>query len=349
MAEDLPSREILKEIVERLDVLERVLKTNTARLHNLEQQVGIAPQPQSRPEPSPRDSREATPKAEPQPSALRPIAPKPDISEATPPPPAAPPPNEPPEPKWSQPETPPPGMPGTHSWINDAASSRTYESRSQDTNKDEPSVESAAEDSAGASPEGKRRDLETVIAGSWFTWIGIIAVTFGVAFFLKFAFDKQWVGPTARVSLSALLGIALLYVGERLRRRELRSYAYVISGGGLLILYLADFAAFSLYHIIGHTLALLLMAGVTTTAVVLSVRLNALPVAILGLVGGFLTPVLLSTGVDNEVGLFTYVALLDAGVLAVAYFKRWRSLDFMSFAGTVAITLGWADRFFSPE
>ena len=71
--------------------------------------------------------------------------------------------------------------------------------------------------------------------------------------------------------------------------------------------------------------------------------------AILGLVGGFLTPVLLSTGVDNEVGLFTYVALLDAGVLAVAYFKRWRSLDFLSFAGTVAMALGWAFKFFSPD
>lgn len=91
------------------------------------------------------------------------------------------------------------------------------------------------------------------------------------------------------------------------------------------------------------------MAVVTTTAVLLSVRLNALPVAILGLVGGFLTPLLLSTGVDNEIGLFAYVALLDAGVLAVAYFKRWRSLDFLSFAGTVRITLGWAFKFFAPE
>ena len=202
---------------------------------------------------------------------------------------------------------------------------------------------------AGAVREEKRRDLESVIGGSWFNWIGIIAVTFGVAFFLKFAFDKQWIGPSARVSLSALVGVALLYVGERLRGRDLKSYAYVLSGGGLLILYLSDYAAYSFYHLIGQTPAFLLMAAVTTTAVLLSVRLNALPVAILGLVGGFLTPVLLSTGVDNEVGLFTYVALLDAGVLAVAYFKRWRSLDFLSFAGTVAITLGWAFKFFSPE
>jgi uncharacterized membrane protein len=91
------------------------------------------------------------------------------------------------------------------------------------------------------------------------------------------------------------------------------------------------------------------MALVTATAVLLSVRLDALPVAVLGLAGGFLTPALLSTGVDNQVALFTYVALLDAGVLAVAYFKRWRSLDFLSFAGTLLVTLAWAASFYRRE
>jgi uncharacterized membrane protein len=213
------------------------------------------------------------------------------------------------------------------------------------------SVETAAAaaeaGSAKAAPEPKRRDLESAIGGKWFNWIGIIAVTFGVAFFLKFAFDKQWIGPAGRISLSAFVGVTLLYVGERLRGR-LSAYAYVISGGGILILYLSDFAAYNFYHLIGQPLAFLLMAVVTTTAVLLAVRLNALPVAILGLIGGFLTPLLLSTGIDNEIGLFTYIALLDAGVLAVAYFKRWRSLDFLSFAGTVVMTVGWADKFFLP-
>jgi uncharacterized membrane protein len=235
---------------------------------------------------------------------------------------------------------------------NEASGSRTYAAREGTPADKYPHVEDTGTEDDGfpeTEPIGKGRDLESLVAGSWFTWIGIIAITFGVAFFLKFAFDKQWIGPSARVSLSAFVGVALLYVGERLRRRELRSFAYVLSGGGLLILYLSVYAAYSLYQLIGHTSALLLMVAVTVTAVLLSVRLHALPVAILGLVGGFLTPILLSTGVDNEVGLFAYVALLDAGVLAVAYFKRWRSLDFLSFAGTVAMTLGWAFKFFKPE
>lgn len=363
MAEDLPSREILKQLVERLDLLERVLGTNTARLHIIEQHLGIDLKQQRLHESFPGQSGEtdpatsqvttppATSQVEMAPAPSQVETPDLNISEATQPGTVAPHVPETPEQKWSQPETPPPHTPATHSWMNEASASRTYATSEAALPADQHvHVENAVTENDSTAVRGeKRRDLESVIGGSWFNWIGIIAVTFGVAFFLKFAFDKQWIGPSARVSLSALVGVALLYVGERLRRRDLRSYAYVLSGGGLLILYLSVYAAYSLYHLIGHTPALLLMVAVTTTAVLLSVRLNALPVAILGLVGGFLTPVLLSTGVDNEVGLFTYVALLDAGVLAVAYFKRWRSLDFLSFAGTAAITLGWAFKFFSPE
>ncbi|MDT5158619.1 MAG: hypothetical protein QOH51_2976 [Acidobacteriota bacterium] len=210
-------------------------------------------------------------------------------------------------------------------------------------------VEGEAQTPRGAVREEKRRDLESVIGGSWFSWAGIIAVTFGVAFALKYAFDNEWVGPTARVTLGALAGLALLGTAERLRRRGMRPYAYVLSGGGLLILYLSIYAAYDFYQLLTQPLAFLLMSLVTTGAVLLAVRLNALAIAVLGLVGGFLTPLLISTGQDNQVGLFTYIALLDAGVLAVAYFKRWRSLDFLSFAGTVLMTLGWADKFYNRD
>lgn len=365
MAEDLPSREILKQLVERLDLLERILGRNTARLRNIEQHLGIPLPQQALPESSPRESDEQhsvtsgleTPRIyEVEMHVVTAQVETPDLNvlEATQPGRVTPQVPEPLEQKWAQPETPPPGTPATYSWINEGAPSRRYTTIEEAllSGRHVRVKNDVTEDDAAlpeTEPPGKRRDLESMIAGSWFNWIGIIAVIFGVAFFLKLAFDKQWIGPSARVILAALAGVALLYVGERLRRRDLRSFAYVLSGGGLLILYLSVFATYSLYHLIGHTPAILLMVAVTTTAVLLSVRLNALPVAILGLVGGFLTPVLLATGVDNEVGLFTYVALLDAGVLAVAYFKRWRSLDFLSFAGTVAMTLGWAFKFFSPE
>lgn len=354
MAEDPPSREILQQLLERLDVLERVLQAHTARLHLMERRLGIDFKQPPLQEPLAGKTH---------PSTTQVKAPESKSSEATQAKPQAP---ESPEQTWSRSETRPPRTTETHPWMNEASNlgdsgtsgasgaSRTYAPREAAAPSplrvqvENPASENAASRS-GAVREEKPRDLESLIGGRWFNWIGIIAVTFGVAFFLKFAFDKQWIGPVARVSLAGILGLALLYVGERLRGRGLKAYAYVLSGGGILILYLSDYAAYNFYHLIGQPPAFLLMALVTTTAVLLSVRLNALPVAILGLVGGFLTPVLLSTGVDNEVGLFTYVALLDAGVLAVAYFKRWRTLDFLSFAGTVVITLGWAFEFFTHE
>ncbi|HWS88851.1 MAG TPA: DUF2339 domain-containing protein [Pyrinomonadaceae bacterium] len=197
-----------------------------------------------------------------------------------------------------------------------------------------------------AKPAAKKRDLEQFIGGTVFSWVAVIAVAIGVAFILKIAFDNDWISPTVRVVFGGLAGLALLGVAERLRRRGLRQYAYVLSGGGVLILYLSVYAAYEFYRLLSQPAAFLLMTAVTAVAVLLSVRLDALPVAVLGLVGGFLTPVLLATGQDNQVALFTYVSLLDAGVLAVAYFKRWRVLDFLSFAATTLMTLGWAFNYY---
>jgi uncharacterized membrane protein len=191
-----------------------------------------------------------------------------------------------------------------------------------------------------------RGDLETLIAGRGFLWLGIIAVIVAASFFLKYAFERQWIGPTGRVMLGGVAGCALLALAERLRLRGYQAYAHVLSGGGIVILYLSVYAAFSFYHLTGQPPAFILMALVTAIAVALAARYDAYPIAILALVGGFMTPKLLATNVDNEVGLFGYVALLDAGVLALAYFKRWRSLNYLAFAATWVMFAGWAFRFY---
>lgn len=381
MAEDLPAEQILKQIVERLDLLDRVLATNTARLHDIEKHLEIGQQPQQLTEPLAAENggKHANGAQTPVPtSQVKP----PDLKSSKAPQrprvtkPVSGPPGQkwpqaqPPEQTWLRPDAKMPEDTPTlasHSWMNETSTPHSGAPQSFGPHTAAPHAHSTRETDAPftlhvqveapavdpvlrtvAVSEEKRRDLESMVGGSWFNWIGIIAVTLGVGFFLKLAFDKQWIGPAGRVAIAALVGMVLLYLGERLRGRGMKSYAYILSGGGILVLYLSVFAAYNLYHLIGQPGAFLLMAAVTTTAVLLSVRLDALPVALLGLVGGFLTPMLLSTGVDNEVGLFTYVALLDAGVLAVAYFKRWRSLDFASFVGTAVMTLGWASTFFEP-
>ncbi|MEK6323183.1 MAG: DUF2339 domain-containing protein [Acidobacteriota bacterium] len=191
-------------------------------------------------------------------------------------------------------------------------------------------------------------DLEARIGGNWFNRIGVLAIFLGVAFFLKYAVDKEWIGPTGRVLIGAAIGIAFLIGGERLRQRY-ASYAYGLTGGGIAVLYASIwFASGKRYDLLAPAVAFGLMAVMTATASLLAARYNALPIAVLGLIGGFLTPILLSTGVDNEAGLFTYIALLDAGVLALAYSKQWRSLNYLSFISTVLMFAAWMDEWYQP-
>jgi uncharacterized membrane protein len=197
-----------------------------------------------------------------------------------------------------------------------------------------------AREASGVLPA--RRDLEQLIGGSLFNWLGIIAVSLTVGFFLKYAFDNDWIGQRGQVLLGALCGGGILLTAERLRARGYHSYAYVLSGGGILILYLTVYAARVFYELIDVLPAFLLMIGVTATAVLLAARHHAYAIAVLGLIGGFMTPALLSTGVDNQIGLFGYVALLNSGVLALAYSKRWRSLNHLAFISTVLTFAGWS-------
>jgi uncharacterized membrane protein len=392
MAEDLPSQRLLEQLVERLDHLEGLLQSHTARLYAIERRLGIEPLLATRQTRAPQEKRapqemragESTGASTHQAGA--PPAPIIETMPATKtePPAAAPPiqptPQEPQERQphgqphaWSLPsQTGEAEKPDTHSWMAEEAA-RTHAAdeaaREPASNVGATAAQEAyasnAARAAGAGStsanaaqsvaranvkkERKRRDLESLIGGVWFAWASIIAIVFGVGFALKYAIDNNWISNGTRVVMGGIVGAALLYTGERLRGRGLRQFAFILSGGGILILYLSDYAAYNFYGIIPQPVAFLLMAAVTAIAVALSVRLNALSVAILGLVGGFLTPLLLSTGRDNEVALFTYVALLDAGVLAVAYFKRWRSLDFLSFAGTVLMVLGWSLTYWSRE
>jgi uncharacterized membrane protein len=191
-------------------------------------------------------------------------------------------------------------------------------------------------------------NLENLIGGRWLLWVGVLAIAFGMAFFLKLAIENEWIGPTGQVGIGVLIGLAFLAGGERLRARY-PVYGYGLSGGGIMILYLSIYAAFAFYHLLGTLHAFIYMVAVTVTAALLSARYNALAIAILGLIGGFLTPILLSTGVDNQTGLFTYIALLDAGVLALAYSKHWRSLNYLAFISTVLMFVAWWVVWYTPE
>ncbi len=314
MAEDESSEQQIRKLAEHVKRLENMLREQTARLYALEQHFGLTYR---------FNQPEAPKPAYPPESVLRPPAPpvetppQPTISgePRTPPPPTVHPQSPRIQPPYAQPPFPPPPRPQTPP-------------------------------PSGAQARA-RGSLENRIGGRLLLWIGILAIAFGVAFFLKLAFENEWIGPTGRVMIGVVIGLGFLIGAERLRARY-PAYAYGLTGGGILILYMSFFASSARYELIPRPVAFLLMALVTATAALLAARYNALAIAILGLIGGFLTPVLLSTGVDNEAGLFGYIALLDLGVLALAYSKHWRSLNYLAFSATVLMFAAWMFTWYEP-
>jgi uncharacterized membrane protein len=184
-----------------------------------------------------------------------------------------------------------------------------------------------------------------------FAWIGGFALFLAVAYFVKYSFEHDLIPPEVRVALGYLAGIGLVVGGVVLRRKEYSITAHTLCATGIVILYAVTFACRAVYHFafFGPVPTFVLMTLVTATAFLLAVRLEAQVVALLGMLGGFLTPVLLSTGQDAPVALFGYIALLDAGMLAVAHHRRWFYLTALAAAGTALMQIGWAGEFFERE
>ena len=201
-------------------------------------------------------------------------------------------------------------------------------------------------------PQSPQQDLQPVFDWESFTgvklfaWLGGVALFLGAAFFVKYSIEHSLISPMLRIILGLLAGSGLLAGGMWMRRQGYETTVHTLCASGIAILYVDIFAAHAFYDFIPPAAAFVLMALVTLAAFLLAVRLDGRYIAVLGLVGGFLTPPLLSTGVDRPLGLFSYVALLDAGLIAIAWHKRWVFLVSMSAVGTLAMQLGWAEKFF---
>ncbi|SPE45791.1 Membrane protein [Candidatus Sulfotelmatobacter sp. SbA7] len=184
-------------------------------------------------------------------------------------------------------------------------------------------------------------DLESRIGSHWLNRIGISAVLIGVSYFLKFAFDNNWIGPTGRVSIGLLAGIAVIVWSESFRRRDYKIFSYSLKAVGVGVLYLSLWAAFQVYGLIPSAVAFLAMAIMTAATAALAIKQDAEILAAVALTGGFATPLLLSTGQNREIQLFSYVALLSAASVVLVAFKPWRRLLVLSYAGTLVLYIAW--------
>lgn len=184
--------------------------------------------------------------------------------------------------------------------------------------------------------------LEEAIGGRVMLWVGAVVLVLGVAFFLKYAFDNEWVTETMRVALGVAAGLGLIAGGQRFASRGYPTYGQIVAGGGIAVLFLSVYAAFSFYALIGRTTAFLLLVLVTAGAAMLADRQRAFGLAMMAVGGGFMTPFLVGGGQDAQLTLFSYDALLVVGTLYLANRQDWPGLNALSFALTVLTIGAWA-------
>ncbi|WP_054949791.1 DUF2339 domain-containing protein [Numidum massiliense] len=174
-----------------------------------------------------------------------------------------------------------------------------------------------------------KQNWEQRIGGIWLNRIGAFAVVVGLAFFLKYSIDQNWIGPVGRVLIGIFTGLAMNGLGEKLGKRY-PLYAQGLFGGGSLALFFSVYAAYNFYGFISPPFAFIFFVFIMAFTVFMAIRHDALPIGILGIVGGYTTPFLIG-GLQNQGLLFGYLILLTLGVLAVSIYKKWASFVHLSF------------------
>ncbi|WP_343578300.1 DUF2339 domain-containing protein [Pseudomonas sp.] len=200
---------------------------------------------------------------------------------------------------------------------------------------------------------GAARDW--LLGGNTVLRVGVVLLFLGLAFLLRYATEGMTMPPQGPYIGTAFAALALLGLGWWLRQRR-PAYALVLQGTGVAVLYLTVFAGIKLYPAMNHGEVLIdpqagfaLLVAVTLFSAILAILQDALGLAAAAALGGFAAPILASSGGGNHVALFSYFALLNAGIFAIAWFKAWRMLNLIGFFGTFGIGLAWGLRSYKPE
>lgn len=197
-----------------------------------------------------------------------------------------------------------------------------------------------------SAPPAPPTDFVTTLGPRILVATGALAFTIFLALFVKYAWDNDWVGPTGRVLSGAVLGIGLCALGVRFLSREYRPLGQGLIAAGLAGLYASAFASHGFYDLVPRGVAGFFMVAITASAVLFADRLGLRLLASLAWIGGYLMPVLLSTGEDRALALFAYLALLDLGALVLDHRKPWPETVPLAMIGTFTLYTGWFAKFF---
>lgn len=205
----------------------------------------------------------------------------------------------------------------------------------------------AAQDTPAAAPPASVRDVEQALAGRWFVWIGGVAIAIGGLLFVKYAYDNGLIPPALQVILGLLAGLALVGAGDWVRRRsppaEGAAPNYVpaaLSAAGLVVLFASIYAAYALYEILDPTAAFLGLAAVGLGALALS-RWQGPFIAALGLLGSYVTPMLIPSAEPSAWGFFPYLLIVLAASVFTLRGRTWWWLGHAAIAGNAVWSLLW--------
>lgn len=183
-------------------------------------------------------------------------------------------------------------------------------------------------------------DIEKFIGENLINKIGILILVLGISFFVKYAIDKDWINEPARVGIGILAGVIVMGVAHRLRKNY-AAFSSVFVAGAISIFYLTIGIAFHDYKLFNQTVAFIIMVVITIFSAFVSLSYNRKELAVLSLIGGFAVPFMVSTGEGNYKVLLTYIAILNVGMLIIAYFKKWNLVTLLAFIFTCVLYSSW--------
>ena len=191
-----------------------------------------------------------------------------------------------------------------------------------------------------------KKNLEQFIAEKLISIVGIIILVLGIVFTVKWAIHRNLISDAGKVGIGLLSGTILITLAHWLSK-NFRAFSSILAGGGVAVLYFSIYQSYQGYHLLSQTIAFVIMIGITLLSVLLSIFYDKKEMAVIAIIGGFATPFLVSHGSGNFKILFTYLLILNTGMFLLAYYKRWKIVNVISYALTIIIFGTWLVQSFS--
>jgi uncharacterized membrane protein len=192
-------------------------------------------------------------------------------------------------------------------------------------------------------------DWERLIGRRALGWIAGLSIVLAAAFFLRYAFENQWIGPLGRVALAQAAGVALAIGGWYYERRGWRIFSPMLTGAAIVLFYLATYSAFGFYNLLPRQAATAFLVVIVVESMGLAVLYDRMPLGLVAILGGLLTPALVRSEHDQYLALFTYLAVLDAGIVVLALWRDWAAVASAALVGTHALFWTWYEAQYHPE